>query len=198
MSDAGVEKKNSKDKNIYNFDELDHEFKFEISRKPGGENIMYCFACGTCAGICPVGDKNQDFDPRRVIRMAILGFREEVLSSPAIWLCSTCYSCTVRCPQDVKITALMNTIQTISSMEGYAHDSYRMFIEMAMKHKHILELSEFENSQRVKLGCPELVVNPEETIKLLEHTKSLDIIKRKPDKKDDPADSDKDGEGSQD
>jgi heterodisulfide reductase subunit C len=158
---------------------LDKDFKFEVSREPGGENIMYCFACGTCAGICPVGDKNEQFDPRRIIRLAILGFRDEVLSSPAIWLCSTCYSCSVRCPQDVKITALMGAIQTISSREGYAHDSYRMFIEMAMKHKHILELSEFENSQRAKLGCPELTVNPEETIKLLEHTESLDIIKRK-------------------
>ena len=170
------------DSEQYDFDNLDKNFKFEISKEPGGENLMYCFACGTCAGICPVGDKNEDFDPRRLIRLAILGFREEVLTSPAIWLCSTCYSCTVRCPQDVKITALMGAIQTISSREGFAHDSYRMFIEMAMKHKFILELTEFENSKRAKLGCPELVISTEETEKLLANTKALDIIKRKPKK----------------
>lgn len=168
------------DSEQYDFDKLDKNFKHEISREPGGENIMYCFACGTCAGICPVGDKNETFDPRRLIRLAVLGFREEVLSSPAIWLCSTCYSCTVRCPQDVKITTLMAAIQTISSREGYAHDSYRMFIEMAMKHKFILELTEFENSKREKLGCPTLEIDTTETEKLLAHTKSLDIIKRKP------------------
>ena len=170
----------STDTGPYDFDELDKNFKYEISKEPGGENIMYCFACGTCAGICPVGDKNEDFDPRQLIRLAILGFREEVLKSPAIWLCATCYSCTVRCPQDVKITALMSAIQNISSKEGYAHDSYRMFIEMAMKYKFILELTEFENSKREKLGCPTLEIDTTETEKLLAHTKSLDIIKRKP------------------
>ncbi len=34
--------------------DLDTGFKDEISREPGGENIMHCFNCGTCVAGCPV------------------------------------------------------------------------------------------------------------------------------------------------
>ena len=33
---------------------FDPKFKYEIARQPGGEHIMKCYQCGTCAGICPI------------------------------------------------------------------------------------------------------------------------------------------------
>ena len=101
---------------------LDPNFKFEIANEPGGENILYCFQCGTCVSVCPVSAKNPKYDPRKIIWMSLLGLREEVLSSEAIWLCSTCYSCYVRCPQNVKITSVITAIQNIASREGHAQD----------------------------------------------------------------------------
>jgi heterodisulfide reductase subunit C len=83
---------------------LDPNFKYEIAEVPGGENILNCFQCGTCSAVCPVGAKDERYDPRKIIRMALLGMRKEVLSSEFLWLCSTCYSCHERCPQDVRIT----------------------------------------------------------------------------------------------
>ena len=157
-------------------DELDENFKYEIAEQPGGENILYCFQCGTCSAICPVAAKNSKYDPRRIIRMAILGMREEVLKSEAIWLCSTCYSCYVRCPQDVKITSLMNAIQNIAAKEGYLHSSYQAGLEMVEKTGRTVEVSEFENSRREKLNCPEIVENPDNVKKILEHT---GILKKK-------------------
>jgi heterodisulfide reductase subunit C len=108
--------------------------------------------------------------------MAILGMREEVLSSEAIWLCSTCYSCYVRCPQDVKITSLITAIQNIAAREGYVHDSYKIALGEIDKRGITTEISEFENSQREKLGCPPIEENPDEPKKILKKTKILERL----------------------
>ncbi len=150
--------------------ELDPNFKFEISKEPGGENITFCFQCGTCVAVCPVAAKNPEYDPRKIIWMALLGLRDEVLSSKAIWLCSTCYSCYIRCPQNVKITSVISAIQNIASREGYVHPSYEAGLKMLEKTGRTVELSEFENQKREKLGCPPIVENSISTRKILNET----------------------------
>jgi heterodisulfide reductase subunit C len=150
--------------------ELNPDFKYEIAKEPGGENILYCFQCGTCVAVCPVAAKNPEYDPRRIIWMALLGLRDEVLSSKAIWLCSTCYSCYVRCPQNVKITSVMSAIQNIASREGHVHSSYETGLEMVNKTGRTVELSEFENQRREKLNCPPIEENAENVKKILKET----------------------------
>ena len=51
--------------------------------------------------------------------------RKEVLSSDFIWLCSACFSCHERCPQDVKITDLIGAMRNIAVKEGYVHPNLR-------------------------------------------------------------------------
>lgn len=150
--------------------EIDPDFKFEVAREPGGENILTCFQCGTCSAICPVAAKFEKYDPRKIIRMVLLGMREEVLSSEIIWLCSTCYSCYVRCPQDVKITSVIKAIQNIAAREGYLHTSYQAGIDMLEKTGRTVEISEFENTKREKLNCPPIAENPKKTKKILDYT----------------------------
>ncbi|MDP7264670.1 MAG: 4Fe-4S dicluster domain-containing protein, partial [Candidatus Thermoplasmatota archaeon] len=98
--------------------ELDSNFKREVAEEKGGENIQLCFTCGTCSAVCPVFSVNDTYNPRKIIRMVLLGMKEEVLSSEFIWLCSGCYSCYERCPRDVKITSLMGAIRNIAVREG--------------------------------------------------------------------------------
>ncbi len=100
--------------------ELDPGFKDEISREPGGENIKRCFNCTGCTLSCPVTEIDPRFNPRRILRKAILGMRSEVLESPLIWLCASCYLCYERCPQNVKITEVMGAIRQIARREARA------------------------------------------------------------------------------
>ena len=86
---------------------LDPNFKFEVAKEMGSDGITRCFACGTCTAGCPVRDIDEKYNPRKIIRMVILGMREEVLTSDYIWLCSTCYTCYDRCPQGVHLTSIM-------------------------------------------------------------------------------------------
>ncbi|MBL7064721.1 MAG: 4Fe-4S dicluster domain-containing protein [Anaerolineae bacterium] len=99
---------------------LDETFADQVRAFPGGEKITYCFSCGTCTATCPIKWVEENYNPRRIIRMVMLGMRDEVLSSPFIWLCSACDICYRRCPQDVRISDLMKAIRSVAIREGYA------------------------------------------------------------------------------
>lgn len=106
-----------------NEEKLDPNFKFEVSAAAGGENIKLCFACGTCTAACPVAAVDDEFNPRKIIRMVLLGLRKEVLSSPVIWRCVQCYSCTAKCPQNVKFRDVMKVLRAMAVKEGFTDPS---------------------------------------------------------------------------
>ena len=98
---------------------LDPQFKYDVAAHPGGDNIKLCFACGTCTAACPVSAVDPEFNPRKIIREVLLGMRKEVLSSPVIWRCVQCYSCTAKCPQNVKFRDVMKALREMAVKEGY-------------------------------------------------------------------------------
>ncbi len=86
--------------------DLNPEFAREIISSPGGEQLSHCIQCGTCSATCPLSIR-MDYTPRRIIAMTRAGFMKDVLGSFTIWLCASCYSCTVECPRNIKITDIM-------------------------------------------------------------------------------------------
>ena len=107
-----------------NVSDLDAKFKDEVSDQPGGENLKLCFSCGICTAGCPVTEVENEYNPRKLIRMILLGMKEEVLSSNLIWLCSLCYTCYARCPQNVKFTDIMSVLRDMAVRENYVHPSF--------------------------------------------------------------------------
>ena len=100
--------------------DLDPGFRDEIAALPGGENIKRCFACGTCAAGCPVTNVDEEYNCRKIIRQVLFGMREQVLKSPLIWFCLTCFRCTARCPQQVNFADVMRAIRYLAVKEGHA------------------------------------------------------------------------------
>ena len=98
---------------------LDRHFAQEVLAEPGGEHLYRCYSCGTCASACLVRRVDPDFNPRLILRMVMLGFRQKVLSSPITWLCSACDLCYPLCPQQIHISELMQAIRNIAIREGY-------------------------------------------------------------------------------
>ncbi len=141
---------------VIDLSKLDKDFKYQVVREPGGEGLLSCFACGTCAASCPVREIDDRFNPRRLIRMAILGMKDRVLQDEFIYLCSGCYLCQERCPQDVGITELMTALRNIAVREGYLHPSFKAQLEFVYEFGRLYELTEFENKKRKKNGLPEL------------------------------------------
>jgi heterodisulfide reductase subunit C len=95
----------------------DPAFREQVLKTPVGEKIPTCMQCGICAGSCPVSQE-MDYSPRELVRMVQLGLKKEVLSSNTIWICTTCFSCSVRCPRGIHPTELMETLKPIAIAEG--------------------------------------------------------------------------------
>jgi heterodisulfide reductase subunit C len=65
----------------------------------GELDVSACFSCGNCTAICPLADNDATF-PRRIIRLAQVGLKDELLSSKELWTCYHCGLCSDSCPQD--------------------------------------------------------------------------------------------------
>jgi heterodisulfide reductase subunit C2 len=146
---------------------LDPKFKFLIATERGGENIKKCFSCGTCTAGCPVREVTDRYNPRKIIRMALLGMKEEVLSGQFIWLCSSCYTCFERCPQDVRIPELMNAIKNIAAREGYLPPAMKIQLDLLSSFGRLLEITDFENEKRKESNLPPVQGKTEDIKRIL-------------------------------
>jgi heterodisulfide reductase subunit C len=102
----------------------DPAFRDLILKTPVGEKIPTCMQCGICAGSCPVSHE-MDYTPRQLVRMVQLGLKQEVLNSNTIWICTTCFSCSVRCPRGIRPTELMEALRPIAIAEGVKNKNAR-------------------------------------------------------------------------
>ena len=103
-------------------EELDLNFPKEVSAMPGGEAINRCIQCGACTATCPVS-LYMDLGPRRIIAMTRGGFKDDVLRSNTIWLCASCYACSVECPKQIKITDVMYSLKR-TAIEAKVHPKH--------------------------------------------------------------------------
>ena len=97
---------------------IDSSFADTLAGRCGG-HFKSCLHCQSCAGGCPVS-MAMLYRPNGVIRLVQLGFQDEVLQSPDIWLCMGCNTCTVACPMAIDIPALMDGLREIAIAQGIA------------------------------------------------------------------------------
>ncbi|MDH4210958.1 MAG: 4Fe-4S dicluster domain-containing protein [candidate division WOR-3 bacterium] len=129
-------------------------FKYEVATEPGGENIKLCFACGICTASCPIREVDNRYNPRKIIRMVLLGMKDRILKSDFIWLCSSCYACSERCPQGVRFTEVMNAIKNLAVKAGFVHPAYLLQVGIIKKFGRLYEIDSFDNNKRTSLGLP--------------------------------------------
>jgi heterodisulfide reductase subunit C len=98
--------------------ELDLDFGESVAERAYGQKLLSCIQCGTCSATCPLSHY-MDYTPRRIIAMTREGFKDEVLNSLTIWLCASCYACTVQCPRQIHITDVMYTLKREAIARGF-------------------------------------------------------------------------------
>ena len=86
----------------------------------GGDKLSMCMQCGACSGSCPLGSSEMDFGPRKLFMMVRAGMKEAVLKSTTIFNCTSCYNCVVRCPRDVPVQYILQSLATKAVEEGFA------------------------------------------------------------------------------
>jgi heterodisulfide reductase subunit C2 len=98
--------------------ELKQTFLKNIYAIPDGKRINECQQCGTCSSSCPTAGR-MDYSPREIIAALRAGLLDKVLDSNTVWMCSSCYSCTVRCPAGIKFTDVMYELKRLGNKYGY-------------------------------------------------------------------------------
>lgn len=97
--------------------QLADEFMESILDLPDGEKVKQCIQCGTCSGACPTSYA-MDYTPREIIAALRAGMLDRVLTSNTVWMCSSCYGCTVRCPAGIKLTDVMYQLKSLATKHG--------------------------------------------------------------------------------
>lgn len=110
-----------------------------------GEKVSLCYQCRRCTNGCPLTFA-MDFMPNQVMRLVQLGLRDEVLGANTSWVCASCQICTTRCPNDIDIAHLMDTLRQMSLEAGLPaaeekvgkfHDA---FLASVRRHGRVFEL----------------------------------------------------------
>jgi heterodisulfide reductase subunit C len=119
-------------------------FGREVMSVPGCEQLETCIQCGTCSGVCPLSIF-MDYTPRQVMELTRSDFKQEVLRSTTIWLCASCYACTVECPKQIRITDIMYELKQRAIHEGIYPKRFPIpvlaqeFYKMSHKHGRVTE-----------------------------------------------------------
>lgn len=120
-------------------------FGQEVKSVPGCEDLEHCIQCGTCSGVCPLSIY-MDYTPRQVMELVRSDFKNEVLACKAIWMCASCYACTVECPKQIRITDIMYELKQRAIKEGVYPKRFPIpvlaqeFSAMVKKHGRITEM----------------------------------------------------------
>lgn len=81
--------------------------------KRSGQNLQACYQCRRCAAGCPVGEET-GVTPDRLIRMIVLGDRDEALNNLLVWKCVACYTCGTRCPNNIQTARITETLKQMA------------------------------------------------------------------------------------
>ncbi len=125
--------------------ELRAAFWDQVASFPDGEKIRNCIQCGTCTGTCPISYA-MDITPRQTIALFRAGHIEDILQSRTIWICASCYSCTVRCPQGIKVTDTMYALKRLAMSRNIyppkfpVHTLSKAFMQNVYKYGRNFEL----------------------------------------------------------
>ncbi len=99
----------------------------ELKRYGLREEARACFSCGNCAGVCPLSEGDNPF-PRRMVRYAQLGLKDEIARSPEPWLCYYCGECADTCPRGAEpgetMMALRRYLTATYDWTGFARRFY--------------------------------------------------------------------------
>ena len=121
----------------------------------GGAEVKMCFQCGTCTAGCPSG-RRTSYRVRKLMRLAQIGQREEIINSEELWECSTCYTCVERCPRAVPIVDIVIALRNIAVSEGHIYDNHKKTAANLFKLGHTVPSNEKIENLRESLGLPKI------------------------------------------
>jgi heterodisulfide reductase subunit C2 len=106
-----------------------------------GVITSHCYQCGKCTAGCPLNE-DMDIMPSQILRILqaeLPGYEDKLLSSLSIWLCLACDTCYSRCPQEVKLSQVMDFLRQESLRQNKVNPKAKDILSF---HKAFLETIE--------------------------------------------------------
>lgn len=151
--------------------EIDVNFKQAVI-DAGAESLSLCFQCGTCTGACPSG-RRTPYRVRTVIRRALMGFKDDLISDDSLWMCSTCYECQERCPRGIKIVDIVKIARNYAAQAGYMAKAHKMTGSYVIKTGHGVPINDATKALRKRVGLNELPPTTHEFPEALEEVRTI-------------------------
>ncbi len=119
----------------------------------GANNLGNCYQCGACVGDCPSTRFHPAYNPRMIMLQALMGDYDELVSQNSdIWLCSNCYNCYERCPQDVRPVEVITALKNIAVKNGSAVEEITNIVKRIHETGRSVPVMGSTNKIREKLG----------------------------------------------
>ncbi len=101
----------------------------ELAQK---HKLLECIHCGICTGSCPVARK-ANLNIRKYMREVSIGGKVTVHPEDEIWSCTTCGTCGVRCPKEIKPYDFLIDIRSLAVEQGQIAATLREALESTFK-----------------------------------------------------------------
>lgn len=119
------------------------EARDKILSRLKGKELVNCFQCLKCTSGC-TALKLLELKPHEIIKLANLGFVDELPSSDIIWTCVTCLKCVQRCPQKASPYHLIIALRNLAvEKEARIPETYMKIVSS------ILETGLAETPQKI-------------------------------------------------
>ncbi|MDD5094122.1 MAG: (Fe-S)-binding protein [Dehalococcoidia bacterium] len=97
-------------------------------------DLLGCYQCGRCTSGCPVTSRSA-LNIRRMVREAIIrDSAETIFDKKEIWDCTTCSTCSIRCPRGLKPSEVIIGMRSILVEEGRVPTTAMDAMEGVFKH----------------------------------------------------------------
>ena len=81
-----------------------------------------------------------------------MGLEDEALTDPDLWLCTTCYSCTDRCPRDIAPTDVIMAMRNLAARRDIMPVNFLKTVQAIYQTGHGVPNNDVNRAARVRLG----------------------------------------------
>jgi len=115
-----------------------------------------CYTCGICVGDCPAARFSDDFNPRQIFLKVCLGLGKGLTGEESpIWKCTTCYTCTERCPAGVKPLDVILALRNLSFKQGECPEGVKAVRASVLKTGAVGAVTQRVADLRKSMNLPE-------------------------------------------
>jgi heterodisulfide reductase subunit C len=103
-----------------------------------------------------VNGLDASFQPHKLLHLISRGALDELLHSDAILKCTTCFTCSERCPQGIRVTDILWTLRALATKSGHIPGPVAGQKDALLKTGRLHAANTMDHKKREKAGLPAL------------------------------------------